>query len=57
MTALRDNPSLNLAPLCTRLLAPREEAEALVGWPLPGEVLKGLMNGVLTSGIDFVPDD
>lgn len=42
-------------PLCPRLLDPKD-AEELIGWPLPGEALKGLLKGVLTRGID-VPDD
>lgn len=54
--ARRDNPSLNPVPLCPRLLDTKEDAEELTGWPLPGEVVKGLLKGVLTRGID-VPDD
>lgn len=50
--ALRESPSLSPILLCTRLLAPTEEVEGVTGWPLPGEVLKGLMKGVVTRVID-----
>lgn len=54
--ARRDKPSLNPVPLCPRLLDPKEDADELIGWPLPGEAVKGLLKGVLTRAID-VPDD